>query len=458
LSILALPWQTRWFHDASLAGWPWEQGRWSIYVSWGLIVATVVVGYFCRRGGVSPPSVPADRTGRGNRAPISVLIAIAILLSVSAISVFRDTRILSAVSEWWIQMFILGCFSWTLYRARISRQSLAVWFVISLVPHVVLGVWQYAVQTVIGSKWLGIAEQLPKLPGVSVVEFGEFRFLRAYGGFPHPNIFGGWLAVGLIVCLWLSTQAESKKAALSAALASAALSVALLLTYSRSAWIATVVGIVVLVGARFPRPVRSTDMPEGRHAGGRGNPAPTQFLYVAIAASILTVGSVGYSQRAVVFARSDVSARLEAKSIDAREQSLRNGADIFIHHPLIGTGPNAELISLVPAKGKALAPLEPPHDLFLLALDDVGIIGFAALAYLVWLCLFALRKRHRLGQAFPFLAAIFILALFDHYLWSTWSGQCLLAFVLVFAFAPADEHEGGREIERGEAHVHRTEE
>ena len=44
LSILTLPFQTRWFHDASLAGWPWEQGRWSVYVSWGLMLGTVAVG------------------------------------------------------------------------------------------------------------------------------------------------------------------------------------------------------------------------------------------------------------------------------------------------------------------------------------------------------------------------------------------------------------------------------
>lgn len=44
VTILALPWQTRWFLDAQLAGWPWEQGRVSFYLSWIPLLLTIGLG------------------------------------------------------------------------------------------------------------------------------------------------------------------------------------------------------------------------------------------------------------------------------------------------------------------------------------------------------------------------------------------------------------------------------
>ncbi|MFZ2804002.1 MAG: hypothetical protein WA001_02150, partial [Patescibacteria group bacterium] len=245
LTILALPWQTRWFHDASLAGWPWEQGRWSVYASWLLIVATIALGW---------PSFRRALTGPKKRIAAYLLTALFVVSYLPLHS--TDMAHFVAVSQWWMEALLLMGFGLVLVGAKVPWRSIATWFVVSLIPQAFLGIIQYATQNVIGSKWLGIATHLSKVPGTSVVEFGLFRYLRVYGGFPHPNIFGGWLAAGIVATFALAGIATSKKTALFAIFSSALFSVVLVLTFSRGAWIAAAVGIVVLVGARFIAPVR----------------------------------------------------------------------------------------------------------------------------------------------------------------------------------------------------------
>lgn len=416
LALLALPWQIRWFSDTALAGWSWEQGRVSVYVSWAVLIGFVLFG----RGAINraPVSVAGSLKSVMKHAPT---YAIFLLIISSLISLFISPGSLRPILQWWLQIAVLAAFVMTLIRVRLPARTLAVWFVVSLLPHVVLGYWQYAIQEVIGSRWLGMAAQLPENLGVSVVEHGAYRVLRMYGGFPHPNIFGGWIAIGLLVSLWLAATSETKSRALLWSLASAFISLALLLSYARGAWLAALVGVALLlcVGAGSSRP-------------GRGNRAPAsrQFFFIALFASLVAVGILGYSQRDHLAARFDRSQRLEAKSLDMRVASLQTGWDLFRRNILIGTGPNAELLSLA-TEQKTRTPLEPPHNIYLLALVNFGLIGSAALLYLALLFLRGAWRSTAREIALPTIAVLLGIGLFDHYLWSTWSGQALVAFTLL---------------------------
>lgn len=398
LAVLSLPWQTRWFSDASLAGWPWEQGRVSFYVSWLLILATIIVSFIRKRPTFSKKETRYLLVG-----------ALAFVVLCVAGTGF-DPRALRAAGQWAAQIILLILFGFSLWQSGVTRRQFATWVVMSLLPHVALGFWQYAIQKVIGHPWLGMATQLPENPGVSVVEHGAYRVLRMYGGFPHPNIFGGWCAVGLLLSVWLAATADSRSRALGWSFASAAISVALLLTYARGAWIAAAVGVVVMAWH-----VR-------KH----------QFALVALAASMLAMGVVGYSQRDHILSRFDRTQRLEAKSLDARASSLKLGLDLFLRHPMFGTGPNAELLDAAHllSAPTSRAPLEPPHDAYLLALVNVGVAGGAALLYLAWMFLRFLFRQPDRGLSISILATLAILGLFDHYLWSLWAGQALVLTLL----------------------------
>ncbi|MEK7655206.1 MAG: O-antigen ligase family protein [Patescibacteria group bacterium] len=459
LAILSLPWQTRWFADASLAGWPWEQGRLSFYVSWIIIVAATIFGFRSIPFDPSPkpvsqnPSQPAPtkmvRTVHFRWFLFLVFFAGSVFFSGGARDVFR------AIGQWWSQVFLLGLFVVALRRAAVSQRKIAAWFVISLLPHIALGVWQYATQKVFGSSLLGIAAQDPINLGVSVVEHGVYRLLRIYGGFPHPNIFGGWLAVGLILAIWLASTSETKYRALSWSIVSAFCSMALILTYARGAWIAAIVGIVLLISL-----LTKEGLGEVRGRNG-------QFLFVALLCSFVASVIVAIPNADHIRSRLVASDRLEQKSLVTRAGSLREGWEMFLRQPFFGTGPNAELFLLSTRlpKGTTVEPLEPPHNVFLLTLVNFGIVGMILLFMILLPYLLKQLAGRSQGSAptdcshgehigpplrgeggtspplqttrYALLACLVILAIFDHYLLSTWSGQALVAVVFTY-LAPLD--------------------
>ncbi len=396
LALLVLPWQTRWFADASLAGWPWEQGRWAIYASWMVLLAAILTGWKAER------QIPKVRTA----LPIVLLIVLTLVTTLSRV----------ATAQWWIQVILLGAFVVTLWRRNVSRTSVLAWFAGSLLPHAVLAVRQYLTGTVMGSTWLGMAAHAAKDLGASVVQHDDVRILRAYGGFPHPNILGAWMAAGMLAALECVTRARSKYAALVWSLATGSFSAVLVTSYSRSAWLGAAMGLIAwaVVSLRSRRK--------------DGSEISMQFAMIGLLCVVCFSGAAVVSQRAHIFARVDLTQRLEARSVDRRAQSLADGWSVFMLHPFFGAGPNAELVDLASRiqRSPALAPLEPPHDVPLLVLADLGVVGLLFFMWLVW------SWRPRLVFAgIPYLLVVVPPLLFDHLLFSYWSGQALAA-ILVF--------------------------
>lgn len=378
-----------------------------MYVSWFVLLATVVVGFL----------LPSKEPQKEKRSRL-VWVFSAILFSVTIIATRLDRQTLTAVLQWWAQVMLLGACIVSVKRQQVPWKTLATWFMISLIPFTILGFVQYATQEVWGGKWLGIAAQLSQNSGVSVVEHGAYRILRVYGGFSHPNIFGGWLAIGVLTSLLMSLKVESKRDAIFCALTASSFSVALLLTYARSAWLAMVIAGTILLVHVF----------RTRRA--------SQFFWLALVASFLSVAIVGFSQRDHILARGDTSSRLESLSVNTRIASLQDGVDTLLMHPLIGTGPNAELYVTWVAEqpfdmlNPSPVPFESPHNVFLLAVENFGFIGMAIIIALLFL---VVRTPTRRLGVIAFFAPLLIIGLFDHYFWSYWSGQSLVALAILLS-------------------------
>lgn len=421
LAILALPWQTRWFWDAQLAGWPWEQGRISIYASWILMAATIIFSRSLRgsrRSRVAEDEAisSAHRLPRNARKDRKKMIVIMILAASSFIATRGDIPSLRAVGMWWVHAAILFLFFRALRARGVAWRSVAAWFCLSLIPHALLGIRQYAHQSVLASTVLGIAAQDPATPGVSVVLSEGGRILRAYGGLPHPNIFGGWLAIGSLVSILLANSKHIRK---SIPLILAVLFASVLaLTFSRSAIVALAVAILTMCVARNATSVRSDAM--------RVRNRWRIFTVVAATtAFILTVSA----QWNVWSARLSGN-RLEVKSVASRTGQMSDYIGVFLRHPWIGTGPNAETRRRVLDQGVGTAPMpvQPPHQVPLLVLVNFGIIG----VILILLFIFPL-KSSRIPHPI-FLVPVLVISFFDHYFWTTWSGQTLFALTVFFAF------------------------
>ena len=337
-----------------------------------------------------------------------------VLIALTLITTLSKT----ATTQWWIQVVLLAAFTWTILRNGIPRDKLLFWFAISLAPHILIGFFQYAYQRSPAMSWLGMASHDPRDLGVSVVEFGVFRYLRIYGGFPHPNIFGGWLAMGIGAVCWLASRARSNVVALAYIGYASLLGIALVLTFSRGAWIATIAGLVVLLVTQVRERTRE--------------PLRFQYGILAVVCTLISVAAIIAMQYPVVASRFNVQDRLEEKSLEVRSASLQEGLNVFFRHPWFGTGPNAELVALASAE-KTPEPLEPPHNAFLLLLDDLGIVGTFLVAFGVW----SLRRLVTL-ESLPFFAIMLVIASVDHYPWSAWSGMCLVLIVSLF-FRPSEE-------------------
>ncbi|MFA4954299.1 MAG: O-antigen ligase family protein [Patescibacteria group bacterium] len=395
-AILVLPWQTRWYRPAELGGWPWEQGSLVVYAAWIPILATILFGFTPRR----------DKR--------LVLPAILALLLIAA--GFSTGAPWQPMLVWWVQILLLGFFVWTLFDKKVAVRKLLFWFVTSLLAPTLLGAYQFAQQKAFAASWLGLAAHDPRELGVSVVEWSEFRLLRVYGSFPHPNIFGGWLAAGILAAVHAAGSAQDRFRAYAYALAAAVFSGVLILTFSRSAMLAAALSLAVL----------------GTRSFLHRKSAETNFSFVVLAlvCAVLGAGLIGITQLEPLTTRVKAQDRLELISQAERQSSLAEGWEMFKRRPVLGTGANAELFFMAQtarknSQGKLNAPLESPHDFFLLLLVDFGFVGS-----LVFILLSVLSLR-QLTPRLEFFSWLLPLALFDHYVWSYWSGLALLALVLL---------------------------
>ena len=111
----------------------------------------------------------------------------------------------------------------------------------------IVAIAQYILQRSVGLQILGEYLLDPNWHGVSIVSTGSQRILRAYGLSDHPNILGGCLAFGLVLLLAAYLHGDWKTR-LIILVPFLLMSLALLMTYSRSAWLAFLAGAVFLVG------------------------------------------------------------------------------------------------------------------------------------------------------------------------------------------------------------------
>jgi len=469
LAILTLPWQTRLFWDANLAGWPWEQGRASIYVSWLPLLVTIILGLF----------QPKRALPLALRRNLFWLIA-----ALGACTVVAAPSPATAAMQWWIQIMLLAAFGITLLRAQVPSRKVAFWFVISLVPHAILAIIQFASQTVWASKWLGMAAQLPADLGVSVVQTTAGRFLRAYGGFPHPNILGGWMAVGLVISVWLLSLTSVGERACPVFFTGSRIYIrgieglfilALFYSFSRSAWLAAATGLVLFVLVSFLRKRESRikekqTLMDSRVSSDSPKDDKIKRPLFALVLPVALFVLLAIFHHDLVFTRLDAGAsRLERKSVVTRLQTLRDGVYLFKAAPLFGTGPNSELPALASLKKQwieedsiritalgqfpghpnswnaeayvrsrmaAIGPLEPPHMVWLLMLVNFGTVGAL---FIFGFGLFILRQifekwssfsQHDRSLFIPLLSVLLIVGFLDHYSWSLWSGQTLSAIIL----------------------------
>lgn len=430
LTLLALPWQTRWFQEGpSLGEFPWEQGRISIYASWIFMLSSFALRAISFRRPCEGEDLLTPSRHPGNNTNTIIKKTLLFGIYLLFVLVLFHTSSPRATFQFSLEWLMLSFFLWSVLDLRIPFKKFSLGYAASLIPAALFGLWQYAVQSVPAMKYAGIAAQNPLIRGVSVLEVMGERVLRVYGTFPHPNIFAGWLAIAILLLVLTIPLWEKRWQRISLLAGLNLFLVTLLLTYSRAAIIALMVGGVVMsLLPRFRKQIFLLGKP---------------FLILSFIITLTTASVTFWQTRELWFIRAQSTARLEQRSVHERTQSLRDGIRVFKQASWLGVGPGAELLAIQSLHPETKSPPVPPHLFWLVMLNEIGLVGVIGLVILFLSLVLAKartfsvilgldpRTHQNLLFSYPLIATLFTLSLFDHYLWTSWSGKAFLAVCIL---------------------------
>lgn len=402
-----------------------------------------------------------DQVGNENKwlslslaRPVAKLYGVAFLLFAAISIVFAEEKLLALYQ--FIRLLVLIAMAFAVARIaqerKVFKNILAIIAILAVLQSVI-GIAQFINQKAIGLSWLGESPISATDGSSSKIMIEGSRILRAYGLFPHPNILGAFLVLGLlaIVYFYLQTDKElyekifdwqkgigenfkrfikSRYLYLRIALAGGMFIVltGLALTFSRSAWLTAAVSLLCFTG--FAVVSRGTTV------------RSILRLFIILLAS-------GYALvalfRPFILPRATFTRTEPAVEYRLRYNEL--ALDLIKKHPWgVGIG-NQVLYSVehdVYQKFgmKEVWQWQPIHNLYLLIAAEIGIVGLIGFLGFV-IVIFWRRTKHppitnyRLPITGAMLITLLLIGFFDHFLWTIWQGRIMLWLVIGLAIANA---------------------
>ena len=278
---------------------------------------------------------------------------------------------------------------------------------------------QSILQRSVGLQVLGEYLLDPSWSGVSIISDGATRILRAYGLSDHPNILGGCLAFSLLVLLTVYLRGNRKNSLLLGSVF-VLISLALLMTFSRSAWLAFAAGSIFIVWF------------EAR-ARGWGFIKSLALLFVCTIIVLLPFIARNSSYFGARFnaGSSFETVRSERGAVQERIFLIASANHIFSQHPLTGVGVSASPLALreeIPQLPETFN-YQPPHFVLLTVGLETGMFGaifYFLLMILPWVAFsrnVEARKNPHVIGAMGILLAVTIVGFFDYYTWFSTPGR-----------------------------------
>ncbi len=279
-----------------------------------------------------------------------------------------------------------------------------------------IAVGQFFKRASLGFYFLGESHLETNVVGLPRIIIGGEKWLRAFGTLPHPNVLGGFLLLTLVATGFLYFYDQRPKKNFYFWLIFTQL-VGLALTFSRSAWLG--LGVILVFeafknGTFFQKLNKTNNF--------------SKIFKTVILSAMLFFGlllAIRQSSIESVFLGRDESSRLR---FELAKAALKR----FSSAPILGRGWMTGTIELPAFSNYSfyLWEYQPVHNIFLLVLADLGLIGLLVFLIFLW----------QVGQKWqkikgPFLiwgellSAYLLIGLFDHYLLTLPQG--LFIFFLV---------------------------
>lgn len=277
---------------------------------------------------------------------------------------------------------------------------------------VLIAVGQYFYQGSVGLYFLGEPRLGADYFNIAKMDLGGEKILRAYGTFSHSNLFGGYI----FVCLSLLIQSIHKQNYLKRSHFLIIFLIGLLISFSRTAWIAFFVFLAMLVLMKAVK---------------------VNWKQLILTGVLIIFVLVVFSLDKVIVSR------IMDFSLNAWDERLVFSGiarEIISSNYLLGIGTGTFVLAMPTAVSSALSPwlFQPVHNFFLLVFSEIGIVGL-----LLWLTVFIviikmiIASVHRvvLSEKFPgkayiaLIAGMFVILMMDHYIYTIWAGQSCLAII-----------------------------
>lgn len=404
-ALFLLPWQTRYIFEQKLInGAPFEYGKLSVYA----VELLIIVAFFL---GQKIQLLKLHRTPTRLIGVVLLAALVSVPFSIDPdLSFFSWTHLVSAA-------LLFVC----LLDRRVLPKRAMIAFASGLILPSLLGIFQVYSGTSPASSWLGLAAHQASDLGVAAIEGIAERFMRAYGTFSHPNIFGGYLTVGLLCTLMLARRRWITPLI-------PLFSFALILTFSRSAFLAFLAALFVGGGILlWKNRVRAREA--------------IPVLGIVVFSLALSIG-IFFDP---LFTRLQPDLALEQRSISERIGQYHVFPRVLNGSIMTGVGLGAYTLALAEIEPDLPTwAYQPIHNAALLILGETGILGL--IAVIVWAA--SIDRRNYAAIAKGSVGAIggialgtvlLVVTFLDHYLWSSWSGLALMAFVMAMTLRLSED-------------------
>jgi len=309
-----------------------------------------------------------------------------------------------------------------IYIGPFEKKSLIKWLLAGAIIPGLLGIWQFVMQSSPDFKWLGLVGHAGWENGASIVSGGSLgRVLRAYGTFTHPNVFGGYLAIIIVVwlCGYLIDRFQISNFKFQNAtwrfVVYSLLLIPLFLTFSRSALLAVFIFLpLYFFLLRIPVLEKMKRF----------------FIFVSPIIILILI------LIPVLAVRVSDASSYEVRSLDERMTGLSDAKNIILqnHNLWLGVGAGNYVVALYQTNPNLAGwQYQPVHNVLILFFAEEGLVGVLLLLFVMvsffmyHISCIMYQTRRYIFCYMIYVLCFMILASFDHYLYSSFIGLILSA-------------------------------
>ena len=430
LFIFLLPWQTQWIFVDSSIQWQ-KMSLYSFDIVLVILFGITIILKFEYRNSKKIRNSKFKIINKLFFTRYSLLIILAL-----ASTLWSSNQTLALY--WSARLILAICLIWLLKNIKFSFKKIAWILVLTIFIQALIGIGQFVTQDdLLTSKWLGSSVQQAATLGTAVIETETGRWLRAHGTQTNPNILGGLLVIGIILTFFLFKKLQvTGLPRVSATILRGyrlrvtniflisnclLLATALFFTFSRSAWLALVLIFLFWLIKQSKKSFRQD----------------SKLIIPAVL--LIIILSTIYAP--LVKTRFSNTARLEQKSTQQRINQLQEFQNLVKTNPILGVG-LGNYTTALQKKIPQLAwyDIQPVHNLYLLVITELGLVGFVLFSIIIWQVLRIKNQESRIKEnktILTILSVILIISFFDHYWWTYTSGVYL--FWLIIALTQANQ-------------------